>query len=391
MILPLCLKSSSIRHGLLSLASNPSERSPTDLYHYQMALTQLRGDIGAASGDNVDIEWIHQLLASSLILSFFTFSQCDGYSIRHIRGMISIVRMTDQALLASTPLGRFLMGVCSYHDILAFWIGRKQPSQRAWTSWMSHRTQTDPGGDLTALESMMGYPESLVNIIADVAELVDDNIYLELENRADLSNGQSVSSFTQVYHRTASPLAYGNASDELEGSLKRWAVPSVPQGLSPVAGMVLRSAWETFRLAAYLYLLRCFGFHANHLEPFRADRSALAGAHVSAIISNCEAILGLGSIPRVSIGNALLWPLVVVGCECGPGSEHDGQTILDMLQSLERLYSMEHPKYVRQALQKLWAAKRTWLNCQQAPTDAARPPASLNQIVTEMKLVIPLL
>ncbi|KAH7218886.1 fungal-specific transcription factor domain-containing protein [Fusarium oxysporum] len=386
MILPLCLKSSSIRHGLLSLASNPSERSPTDLYHYQMALTQLRGDIGAASGDNVDIEWIHQLLASSLILSFFNFSQCDGYSIRHIRGMISIVRMTDQALLASTPLGRFLMGVCSYHDISAFWIGRKQPSQRAWTSWMSHRTHTELGGDLTALESMMGYPESLVNIIADVAELVDDNIYLELENRADLNNGQFVSSFTQ-----ASPLAYGNASDELEGSLKRWAVPLVPQGLSPVAGMVLRSAWETFRLAAYLYLWRCFGFHANHLEPFRADRSTLARAHVTAIISNCEAILRLGSIPRVSIGNALLWPLAVAGCECGPGSDHDGQTILDMLQSLERLYSMEHPKYVRQALQKLWAAKGTWLNYQQTSADSARPPASLNQIVTEMKLVIPLL
>ncbi|KAM0076420.1 hypothetical protein ACKRZS_011477 [Fusarium odoratissimum] len=332
-----------------------------------MALTQLRGDIGAASGDNVDIEWIHQLLASSLILSFFNFSQCDGYSIRHIRGMISIVRMTDQALLASTPLGRFLMG-------------------RAWTSWMSHRTHTELGGDLTALESMMGYPESLVNIIADVAELVDDNIYLELENRADLNNGQFVSSFTQ-----ASPLAYGNASDELEGSLKRWAVPLVPQGLSPVAGMVLRSAWETFRLAAYLYLWRCFGFHANHLEPFRADRSTLARAHVTAIISNCEAILRLGSIPRVSIGNALLWPLAVAGCECGPGSDHDGQTILDMLQSLERLYSMEHPKYVRQALQKLWAAKGTWLNYQQTSADSARPPASLNQIVTEMKLVIPLL
>ncbi|KAK8088440.1 hypothetical protein PG997_003401 [Apiospora hydei] len=140
MILPLCLQSSSIRHGLLSLGSGPAVRSPDDLYHYQMALSQLRNDIDAAKGHCFDMEWVHRVLASSLILSLFTVGQCDGCMVQHIRAMINIVRITDQAKLAATPLGCFLMGVCPYHDISAFWVGREQPSQRAWTSWMSHRT-----------------------------------------------------------------------------------------------------------------------------------------------------------------------------------------------------------------------------------------------------------
>ncbi|KAK8011602.1 hypothetical protein PG990_010567 [Apiospora arundinis] len=385
MILPLCLQSSSIRHGLLSLSSGPAGRSPDDLYHYQIALSQLRNDVGAAKGHRLDMEWVHRVLASSLILGLFTVGQCDGCTVQHIRGMISIVRMTDQAELASTPLGSFLMGVCSYHDISAFWVGREQPSQRAWTSWMSHRTAANPDGELTALETMMGYPQTLVNIIADIAELVDDNTHMALQ-RGLLRSGQPVAGFSQ-----ASSLAYGASCDELEASLKRWAIPATPQGLSPVATILLRNAWETFRMAAFLYLWRCFGFHSNLLEPIRADRASLASSYVTAIISNCQAILDLGSIPRISIGNALLWPLVVAGCECGSGSDEDDSAILAMLQRLERLYSMEHPKFVSGALQRLWRTKKTLYNHRETPGSSYPSYASLHQVVTEMGLIIPLL
>ncbi|KAK8088441.1 hypothetical protein PG997_003402 [Apiospora hydei] len=158
----------------------------------------------------------------------------------------------------------------------------------------------------------MGYPQTLVNIIADIAELVEDSTHIALR-RGLLRSSQS-----EGY--LAAPLVYSSSCEELEASLKRWSMPPMPHGLSPVATMLLRSAWETFRMAAFLYLWRCFGFRANVLEPIRADRVALANTYVTAIISNCQAILQLGSIPRISIGNALLWPLVVVGCECGTGS-----------------------------------------------------------------------
>ncbi|WYZ43385.1 hypothetical protein EsH8_VI_001084 [Colletotrichum jinshuiense] len=385
MILPLCLKSPSIRHGLLSLGSSLSDRSPTDLYHYQMALSQLRDEINAAKANNLDIEWIHQLLASSLILSMFTLGQCDGCSVQHVRGMVGIVRMADQTLLASTPLGRFLMGASAWQDISAFWLGRKQPSQKAWTSWMAHRVSAKAAGELTALETMTGYPESLVTIIADIAEFVDDNVHMAM-HQSFSHDGQPTSLFSPQ-----SAIVGQGASDDLETSLKQWAMPSPPSELSSLGKLALRTAWETIRMAAFLYLWTSFGFHANVLDPIRTDRQTLRDAYVAEIISNSQAIIELSSQQEITIGNALLWPLVTAGCGCSAGQNQHEQAILNLLYDLERLYTMEHTKVIRKLLQRLWKSRTSSLNRQQTFNSSGRPYISMHQIVTEMNKIVPLL
>ncbi|KAL3291126.1 fungal-specific transcription factor domain-containing protein, partial [Colletotrichum asianum] len=298
------MESLSVRHGLLSLSKRGSERSEVDLYHYQMAISQLCTDINGIEPDKLDIQQVHRILAASLLLYVVSLPYSDGSWAQHIRGMISVVRLTDQSILASTKLGRFLLCMSSVPDIPTFSVGRDYSSQKAWVSWMLHRTSTGDGGELTCLETMLGYPESLLNIIARVAELGDDRFMQEALKEPRL--GQSQGSCNQGLNDLSNGL-----EDELELSLRQWEMPMLLKGMSPMQKLALRTSWETFQKASLLYLWRRHGFRANILQPIRHDRQIQAKALVQDILVNVGAILEMGKDKRISIGNAMLWPLAV--------------------------------------------------------------------------------
>jgi hypothetical protein len=158
-----------------------------------------------------------------------------------------------------------------------------------------------------------------------------------------------------------------------------------------MAKLILPVAWETIRCASFIFLWRGQGFHANLWETIRADRQQKRDVFVRQIISNTKMILNLAVTQRVSVGNAMLWPLAVAGCECGQVSlRKQGPEILELLKSLEEIFSMNHVAYVRELLQELW---------QRQSSDVAGPSSvssgsrilSLEMVARERRLTVPLL
>lgn len=184
MVLPLVSRSPSILHGLLAISLRASDRSPQDLHHHQVALSELHAEIRIAQIGNSDLERLTRLLSLSLLLCIFTIPHCDGTWAQHTRGMVALVRSTDHSALVQSPLGRFLLGSCAFQDLSALGIGRGRLSQKAWLSWMSSRIRdtNDADGSLSALEITNGYPESLLDLIARVSELAEDTYYIHLQH-----------------------------------------------------------------------------------------------------------------------------------------------------------------------------------------------------------------
>lgn len=123
-----------------------------------------------------------QLLTASFLLNMFSRSQCDETWVRHSRGMINVVRTLDHQVLKSTKLGEFLLSSAAYQDISAFTLGKSQPSQRVWLAWKMQAARTLDQHDFTILEAMIGYPETLVTIIALISENAEDNAHLALQS-----------------------------------------------------------------------------------------------------------------------------------------------------------------------------------------------------------------
>lgn len=179
---------------------------------------------------------------------------------------------------------------------------------------------------------------------------------------------------------------------ELESSLAKWNPPQMAPDIQPCTTLALNMAWETIRKAAYIYLWRRTGFNANLLQPMRLDRQTMRDSYVTEIISNIKAICSLARTQRISIGNAMLWPLAVIGCECGyqtPGGWDED--VIGLLDSLHDLFSMHHTTRVKEVFQVLWQMQRDWLCQYDAEPAVELPHLSLNSVAMEMNLVLPLL
>lgn len=172
--IPLASESPTILHGLLALSESCSNRSANNLEHYHLAVSELSRDIAIASMSSASLGHVHRVLAASLLLCIFCMGYCDGTAVQHLRGMIGVVRWADRSSLASSDLGCSLMGMCAFLDISALSIGSRWRSQKAWTNWLTRRPARPPGKSFTTLEITMGYPESFIDILAQVADLADD-------------------------------------------------------------------------------------------------------------------------------------------------------------------------------------------------------------------------
>ncbi|KAF5700697.1 fungal-specific transcription factor domain-containing protein [Fusarium globosum] len=270
-VLPLAFQSSSVLHGLLALSKASKSRSETDLSRHQMALGQLVAEIGASNPGPIDAIHAQRALASSLLLSIFAVGSCDGSWCHHVRGMVSILRSTDRASLTSQPTGRFLVGICAFSDISALSVGRRRLSQKAWLSWMTPRPSQDcdsasasASASFSALESTVGYPESLIDLLAQAAERADDNVHAHPKFSNSASSPAS----------GLDTLGYPWSSQELEASLKSWSPPELPRHMSSYEQLAVRTFWSAIRKACLLFLWRGRGFHSNLAERQPGGRSA---------------------------------------------------------------------------------------------------------------------
>lgn len=175
-LLPHALQWPAVLHGLLALAVRPSGRGGREFRHYDAAVSELRLEMDRLQTEGPDMARIERVLSSSFLLGVFAFSHCDGCWSHHIRGMISVIRMAGWQTLISSDLGSFLLGVCAHQDISAFSVGRQEQSQKAWLSWLMCPRGNRNDKPFTALETIMGYPESLISIIALISEATDDNV-----------------------------------------------------------------------------------------------------------------------------------------------------------------------------------------------------------------------
>lgn len=159
---------------------------------------------------------------------------------------------------------------------------------------------------------------------------------------------------------------------------------SKPSGL-------LRLAWETIRRAAQIFLWRGAGFHSNILVTLAPDLNDCKNACVREIISNIDIIFAISQQQHLSIGNAMLWPLTVAGCECSLYTNGWDLDIIRLLRSLEDNYSMRHVPKVRAILQSLWMQRHTYTATIGTESEPALPHLSLEKMARQAGLTIALL
>ena len=178
LMLPYLLQWPPIYYALLALAAGSSARQESTRYdYYQAALAALRTEMQQVQANPTDMSPYPRVLCSSYLLAIFSLHICDGAWAQHARAMISMVRIADHSWLRSSKLGTFLMAACCHMDIAAFAIGRPQRSRKAWLSWMMRDRENMGDGDFTTLEIIIGYPESLLSVIALISESADDNAF----------------------------------------------------------------------------------------------------------------------------------------------------------------------------------------------------------------------
>jgi hypothetical protein len=182
LILPYVLGWPTILHGMLALSINASKRTSREFDYHQAALSELRTEIGRLYNGVLDTAGIHKILCSSFLLAMFSLADCDGCWAHHVRGMVNIIRMSDRGSWHSSKLGTFLISACAHQDISAFAVGRVQPSKRCWLAWMSQRGE-EAEDVFSPFEIMVGYPESLIGIIARISEATEDEISFRLQGQ----------------------------------------------------------------------------------------------------------------------------------------------------------------------------------------------------------------
>lgn len=143
-------------------------------------------------------------------------------------------------------------------------------------------------------------------------------------------------------------------AQELENALKKWVMPHIPSTVYSYQHLALRTTWGTLRRACLLYLWRGCGFHSNVLDPLREDRRLEAQVYVDDMIADIKVILQLCKAERLSTGTSLMWPIAVVGCECGDGPESRRNDIIDFLSFLEETFSMAQARQLANAFRSLW-------------------------------------
>lgn len=379
---------------MLSLASNHSDRSLPDFLHHQETLRALRAESEAIQVGSQKTDTHLGILSCQFLLSMFALSEYNEWRAHHNRAMIDVINTTTLTELCQSELGRFLVGISAMSDISALAIGSNQASQRCWIDWVMSTAQSL---ELTnsSLESIIGYPPSLIDVFAQVAANSDRNC-----NEGIIMGGELYQVTPQYDIPINSDIIAletpgGHTVLELEHMIQSWMAPPSRLDAKPYTELIRRIAWECIRKAAFIFLWRGKGFQSNLLESFPAERKHLRDLYVNEIISNLQAIFEMVQMRQLSIGNLTLWSLAVVGSECGRHSGiHRSEDVAALLRSLGNDFAVSHALRLEEVFRLLWAREKEAVSYGATPSSAGQQVQqylSLEHVAREKGLEIMLL
>ncbi|KAM0470471.1 hypothetical protein ACHAP7_009535 [Fusarium lateritium] len=339
------------------------------LKKYQEAVIHLREKIAQLrTTTQTNYDDALEVMGSVLLLTITGFpkntppGQAHDWSF-HMTGMISVIQSMDRSVRESTSLGRLVTQMAAHLDIGAFSLGRLSRSKRAWLEWDICPPGTPPKPDFCAIEIIVGYPKSLLTIIATVSAVLEDvdltkdgasldglviGLYEQTpKGRDKLSSGSTFGRCVEISGHSAT-----SRLDMLETVLTSWQPPIVPARISMPVTLALTSAWGIMRKAALLYLWRG-GFCANVLSPMPPQRQQIALKFTHEMVLGFRALLDLAKQEQISIMNVMTWPLVIVANECGGSPDMQREVIL-LLERMDQHFGIEHLRQIATLLLKMW-------------------------------------
>ncbi|KAM5357743.1 hypothetical protein ACJZ2D_015950 [Fusarium nematophilum] len=384
-LLPLAEWCRTIRNALLALAGllrvqmrqescligagdedHALQASAAALERYQVALSTLRERVFTLQFTNSCDGDVLEVLGSALLLTIAGFPRTtrpeDSHEwSQHMRGMISLVESLDSSLPAHNGIRRLVEHSVAHLDIGAFALGRTQRSHNAWLRWDIHPPEAPPSPDFDPLEVAVGYPKSLLTIIATASAVLEkpdgdvDPSILDLVDRLYQQThaaGRAAIAGLSREHALSINNIPSVTLFKLETVLMTWEPPDIPERFSADMVIALTGAWEIMRKAALLYLWRG-GFCADTVAPLSTHRQSTASQYIREILFGIRTLLYLYETQSITLINIITWPLIVVGNECG-GSTQLQHEVESMLQKIQQRFQIEHLKHLSSMLQELW-------------------------------------
>ncbi|KAL5592987.1 hypothetical protein FOBRF1_012089 [Fusarium oxysporum] len=338
----------SQRHQPIDLASSALERYQSALEDLQIKISELH----LAEANNDDIV---ELLGSVLILITAGFpsdsrpSQDADWTL-HISGIVSLIESLDQNDIQRAYVARLAREIAAYLDIGVFSLGSLSQSKnrRAWLAWDIEPPEAPQQTDFSPMEVMLGYPRSLVTIIAAMAALI------ECQHRGEMDSLVQTT-IARLYEQARRGREYATPPAEqqqqqklammeehfsqLETALTLWTQPVIPSRISIPVSLALTTAWEIMRKAGLIYLWRG-GFKTNVLGQLSSAsvRANIVSKFIREMILGLQALLHMYDEHRITIMNIMTWPTVVIANECDrykrvmPGISHNMRTYLPQKQ-----------------------------------------------------------
>lgn len=371
----------------------------TALERYQIALSTLRQKITTLDCGHTCDDDVLEILGSAVILTVAGFPRTaspedsHGWS-HHIHGMTSLIESLGREQVIRHDFGRLFRGIIAHFDIGAFSLGRSYQSRNLWLEWNIFPPGSTSSSDFSPLEVVIGYPLLLLTIISTISAVVNDADELaspELEQTAKVLYSHVQPPPGAVHDPNLPGLAPSDihipstTKSKLQAVLLSWEHTSLPDNMSATTAIAVTGAWEILRKAALLYLWRG-GFNADVLGNLTSSRKRAATQLTREILAGLRMLLGQ-YVEGITIINAMIWPLAVIGNECCLVSslQHEVEAVLARMQADLQI---EHLKHLSMVLRELWRRSGDG----QKFKDHSGPPIHLTMegVSREMGLCIPL-
>lgn len=393
--------SGSERPGPGSTGDNPIQsdtESPSfeALSWHQATISGILSKLLHIQGEQMHEDDLKEILAASLLLTMFGFPhQIDNWSL-HVQGMISLVESTDPAMVESLSVARLVRAFAAHNDISAFSLGRSDESHRAWLNWDITPREGIVKSNFSPFEIIIGYPETMITLIAIMSSAFEDtrkfsrlstSLYARLKHAFD--NATATTRLPLLCDSNGVATSSGVSWHTMvEFLLESWRPPPTPQHLSFHLSADLLTAWECIRKAALIYLWRG-GFDADATKPLEKTHATTAQSYLRQLLYNIDGLLDLTESKRITVANAMLWTLVVVGNECcreiGMRKE-----LLRVLTRAQQYFSITHLEHVIRLLGELWSRVDALGEGSAEADQGWSQPMNLQMLARDMDLCVPL-
>ncbi|KAL2817628.1 fungal-specific transcription factor domain-containing protein [Aspergillus granulosus] len=337
----------------------------TILGNYQEALSRLQSSLLSVQSGLQDAE---EAVALSVILLIFGFPGHRVWSV-HLNGLIAQIQDPEIPTLDSPSLSLMALNLAAHVDIKAFSLGRAESSQRLWWSGRMHQLeqnvgQQSAGTSFSDFEVSTGYPESLVTLIALVSAVVED-IYSDraldptiepyLQSATDNHRTiQHIVADVEFLAASSTQPADSHLDDVLRTELviAQWKPPPHPESLAVDTSLALATVWEIMRKSVFIYLWRR-GFDTDIRAILSTEYKLRIGRLLREALAGTELVMQAAEQHDITVANALIWPLTVLGNECAWHSTLQPK-VLEYFQRLNNHFPIHHSRIVANLLRKLW-------------------------------------